>query len=94
MKGDGAMEQQAVLEYDLEAIEDAVIRNGGKCQKCGEPLKKGSIRCYDHSNGIQIIGKEKPQWVFFHCDGCGYDNALWKVLRQIRAEKQLARERK
>lgn len=67
----------------LEGIEAEILQRGGKCVNCGKPLRRGSIRSYDHADGIEVLGFQKKQWVYFHCSKCGLDSALWKVLQQL-----------
>lgn len=68
----------------LPQIEALLIKNAGKCASCGKPIKKGSIKSYDHEEGgTKLKNFEKKQWIYFHCV-CGYDSALWKVMKQLK----------
>ena len=58
----------------LEVFEDA------ECVSCGEPLAGAPVYGYEHPDGINVDGRKL--WVFAVCPKCGYQNALWKVLRQ------------
>lgn len=72
----------------LEQIEQMILEQNAKCVNCGRPLTKGSIRSYDHKDGIKVEGFKEKQWVYFHCKHCGLDSALWKVIQNIQGEKQ------
>ena len=81
-----------IIEQNLFAIAHYVFSHKGKCVNCGALLEEGSLKSIDHEFGIEVEGKENPQWIYFHCKKCGYDSALWKVLKQIRAEEELNRK--
>jgi len=72
-------------DLSLPQIEALVIKNAGKCASpsCGKPIKKGSIKSNDHEGGTKLKNFEKPQWIYFHCV-CGYDSALWKVMKHLK----------
>jgi hypothetical protein len=62
-------------------IEELVkIRDNSKCLSCGSKALK--LGMYPHSDGVYVEGKDLPQWVYFHCKRCEYDNALWKINRR------------
>jgi len=83
------MEQVKLPKLSLQQIEDYVLKHGGKCVNCGANLRRGSIRSYDHVDGIEVRGFKVAQWVYFHCGKCNLDSALWKVLQQIEAEERI-----
>ena len=51
---------------------------------CNKKLSEVSyvVQMYPHEGGIEIEGAGK-QWVYVHCNVCGYDTALWKLVRLI-----------
>lgn len=71
----------------LTQIAELVEKSGVLCIRCHEEyLGKHNIESYDHEGGIPVSGFDEPQWVYFHCDRCEYDGALWKVLNEIEAK--------
>lgn len=58
------------------------------CRWCKTRIKAINIESYDHTGGIELEGYEKPQWVYFTCEGCNYQWSLWKLLRQIEARQK------
>ena len=58
-----------------------------KCS-CGANLgAEGIIKWYPHNGGWLVDAvKDKSddptrQWVYIHCQRCGYDWALWKLMK-------------
>lgn len=69
----------------LDKIEEKLSSMEKKCISCEQPLEFGigsQIDSYDHDGGIWLENYEKKQWVFVTCP-CGYDSALWKLLKQL-----------
>lgn len=58
-----------------------------KCRWCKTPIKAQDVDYYVHGGGIPI--KEtfpNKAWVYFHCTGCDYEWALWKLINQAKAQ--------
>ena len=70
-------------EVELSDVRDIVERQG-ECVGCSAGVV---LEHYPHENGVNIKGIGK-QWVYGHCDECGYDSALWKILNRIEAKKK------
>lgn len=66
----------------LEEIKSVIDRYHPLCY-CGNILIGDCIQTYLHPAGIEVEGWPGKQWVYFHCDKCGYDWALWKLLNRI-----------
>lgn len=47
------------------------------CGDCGANL--GPIEYYPHDGGWTVEGFSEKQWLYRHCDKCGYDWAIWKL---------------
>ena len=75
-------------EHTLQEIETGLIQKDARCITCGQPFNIGDIRCYPHEGGIKVKGYKDKQWVYMHCRNCGYDNALWKLLQQIKRREK------
>ena len=43
----------------------------------------GFVERYDHDGGVYVEGEKEKQWVYYTCYDCGYQWALWKVLRRL-----------
>ena len=51
---------------------------------CGRTLKGGGIDHYGpHDGGVHVEGYTEKRWVYVHCSKCGYDMALWKIMREL-----------
>jgi hypothetical protein len=51
---------------------------------CGKPLEGTGVDYWGpHDGGIYIVGEKEKQWVFVHCNHCGYEMALWKIVREL-----------
>ena len=78
--------------YSLSEIGDIVEKAQVECDcstwKYGNRrkvlLKGRNIESYDHDGGIPVQGFKEKQWVYVHCDACGYDWALWKILNRMK----------
>lgn len=68
-------------KQSLEDIYQLILAVGRRetCM-CGEPLRNTIIWSWDHPDGKFLAGFGAPQWVFLHCNKCGYDYAIWKLL--------------
>jgi hypothetical protein len=47
--------------------------------RCGAPLDLNNVEYYDHEGGYDLLGFGQPQWLYHHCDVCGFDYSLWKL---------------
>lgn len=69
-----------------QEIADIIDRYHPLCT-CGNIITGDDIRMYPHEAGIEVgclaTGYTSKQWVYFHCDVCNYDWALWKLLNRI-----------
>ena len=61
------------------------------CPDCGQRLPKG-IQHYDHDGGVRVAGFPAKQWLYVECQNerCGYQWALWKLLRRQRRQTEVA----
>jgi len=54
------------------------------CVGCGKPLSE--VPHYwsfeEHEGGVYVKEFDKRLWIWVHCSNCGYDNALWKLMKQ------------
>lgn len=64
------------LEKVRELMQHAEVKT---CRKCGEPLRPENIEYYDHPGGYDMPGFGQPQWLYHHCEECGFDYSLWKL---------------
>ena len=57
-----------------------------RCIGCFEPLSQvGYHYAFEvHSGGVFIREFGENVWVWVECHNCGYQNALWKLLKQLR----------
>lgn len=70
-------------EIDLFDI-SAQIRDKEPACICGAVLDPGNLDHYGpHEGGDLVKGFLHKQWIFIHCDKCGYDMALWKIRRDL-----------
>lgn len=48
---------------------------------CGATLQTSAwnIQHYCHEGGWKVKGFNEKQWLYIHCNECGYDWALWKL---------------
>lgn len=62
----------------LEEYVEQITRE--KCT-CGHPIPKSvhAISMYPHEGGWPVEGMDKKQWLYIHCQKCGYEWALWKL---------------
>jgi hypothetical protein len=69
-------------QLDLWKVAILIEKKKPKCI-CGKPLKGSGINYYEHEGGVHIVGEKEKQWVYVHCDECGFDMALWKIWREL-----------
>jgi len=56
-----------------------------KCVCCGKTLTKFNPAWYEHPDGL--VGSDgKKYWLYLTCTHCGYQNAWWKLLKQLERE--------
>ena len=67
----------------LSTIKKWVDENDIRCLVCGHRLYSWPpyMQYYPHDGGIEIQGMGRL-WIYFVCPNCGYQNALWKLLRK------------
>lgn len=69
---------------DLEKLATLIDEKKPTCL-CGKALKGSGVDYWGpHDGGIYVKGEKEKQWVFVHCDKCGYDMALWKIARELK----------
>lgn len=73
--------EQKVWMISLDEINQLVKQQDLLC-RCETPISKSRIKCYPHEGGIPVSGFVGKQWVYFSCQKCGYDWALWKLLNK------------
>ena len=61
---------------------DRIVKSRGLYCTCGAPISETTVDCYPHGGGVPVSGFSRNQWVYFHCNKCGYDWALWKLLNK------------
>ena len=56
-----------------------------KCIGCSKPLSEvGYHYSFErHSGGLFVREFGENVWIWITCHRCGYQNALWKLMRQI-----------
>ena len=65
----------------LEEIGELIENRHKTCHWCDQPLTASDVDCYPHDGGIPVYGFHVKQWVYFTCRKCGYQWALWKLLK-------------
>ena len=59
------------------------IENKCKCLVCGSSM---TMDMYPHEGGVHVVSGGESigmQWVYGHCNKCGYDSALWKLINRF-----------
>lgn len=69
-------------QLSLQEIEEIVLNRNGKCN-ADHVLEAGSIRSYDHDDGMPVRGFAKKQWVYFKCK-CGDEISIVHVLSAVK----------
>ena len=69
--------------YWLKEIETMVLQAGGQCIICQASFGEESIKSYPHTYGTFVRDSPFPRWIYFHCQSCGYDSALHKIMNQL-----------
>lgn len=60
-------------------LEDILLQKKDKVTRCGfckYEYNIDDVRSYDHHSGWEIEGFAEKQWLYFHCNNCGYDWAI------------------
>lgn len=79
----GAHNEELYIEgIDIQELARKIYEKKPSCS-CGKTLESYNLEHYLHEGGEQVKGYEKPQWLYIHCDNCGYDMALWKIRREL-----------
>ena len=55
--------------------------SGCKCEWCHSDLSAGEVKHYRHPSGLPLKGYKERQWIFIECPKCGYEWALWKLIK-------------
>lgn len=53
------------------------------CVMCSGELNRKPCY-YTHPNGLELTDFKEPQWVFFVCKKCHYENSFVKLFRKWR----------
>ena len=69
----------------LADIKKWVDENEVRCITCGALLTSAHMKYYPHDGGVQIQGMGRL-WIYLECPKCGYQNALWKLVRRVSRE--------
>lgn len=62
----------------------AFIQKDVRCKHCGSFFRPSSVHCYPHANGYEVEGYVDKQWVYLTCPKCGYQWALWKLIKLVK----------
>lgn len=65
---------------NIDKIIDYLEQHEKKCYNCGELIENSTFGSYAHDGGIELKGFFTTQWVYFICDKCESELALWKLL--------------
>lgn len=76
-----------IPKLTLSEIEKTIIKLKGQCGHCDREIKEGSVKSYNHDDGIQVKDFDKKQWVYFHCYWCKIDTSIDKVMRKVKDVK-------
>jgi hypothetical protein len=76
------------MEVSLFEIQKEIISLGGKCISCKKEFEHGDIDWYEHDGGREVRESPAKLWIFFHCQKCQYDSALWKIEQQLEIEEE------
>ena len=60
--------------------------NDIRCLTCGTRLTSIDMKYYPHEDGIKV-DRFGRVWIYFECPKCGYQNALWKLLRRMKTRR-------
>lgn len=82
-----------LARYTQKKLWERVLQSERKTCSCGEPLKNGELRSYDHDGGWHLKGYSKPQWPYVRCPKCGYELSVWKLRIDISDLEILGKER-
>ncbi len=86
------------LNMSMNDLKQTLVRNKAVCLSCGRSATGFSIRWYtvateDSGNHHVLLDNHLvPCWVYNECHGCGYQTALWKMVKGIdnkREERRL-----
>jgi len=66
------------LNMSIDDLRQTLVRNKASCLSCG--------RC--GNNHVMFANWTRPSWVYNECDGCGYQTALWKMVKGITARQE------
>lgn len=76
------------MEVSLFEIQKEIISLGGRCISCKKQFEHGDLDWYEHDGGREVRESPVKLWIYFHCQKCGYDSALWKVEQQLEIEEE------
>jgi len=68
----------------LADIKKWVDEHDVRCLTCNARLASSHMKYYPHDGGIHVEGMGRL-WIYLECPKCGYQNALWKLVRMVKA---------
>jgi len=80
------MSEKPTFNIVKEVLEQLMERNLVKCVGCGKTLK-GDVLYYEHDGGV-LAEDGKRYWIYVECRECGYQNAWWKLFRNLGRERR------
>lgn len=78
--------------YPTEDDYFGMIQKVMRCPTCGTPLSEGFRDWYVHQGGRLLRGYKEKQWLFIHCNGCGYGWSLWKLEKRLERLKETLKD--
>ncbi len=82
------------LNMSIDDLRQTLVRNKASCLSCGRSVTIFSVRHYtvapedSGNNHVMFANWTRPSWVYNECDGCGYQTALWKMVKGITARQE------
>ena len=77
-----------MMEVSLFEIQKEILSLGGRCISCKKEFEHGDLDWYEHDGGREVRESPAKLWIFFHCQKCQYDSALWKIEQQLEIEEE------
>lgn len=81
------MHYEGVKIKDINEILKWVEENQDKVKCIGCNMKLSNVPWtldwYPHDGGIFVESENSKLWIYVRCEHCGYENAMWKLFRQV-----------
>jgi len=58
------------------------------CWRTLEEIRCWSVEKYPHEHGVFLRDLNGCFWIYVHCGECGYDTALWKLVKQLEVKRK------